>query len=117
MLLNFVVEGIYAAGLRGDPANAVTGCNYTQAAAFHSVWTAVSDDNGATWTDHLGFDPGPLHDASEIFADMALDNQGNPYLAFTMNLTNDQDPTARDRGPSNTRRRCSNSETCASPWP
>ncbi|HCO02303.1 MAG TPA: hypothetical protein DIT48_02835, partial [Actinobacteria bacterium] len=101
----------------GDPANAVTGCNYTQAAAFHSVWTAVSDDNGATWTDHLGFDPGPLHDASEIFADMALDNQGNPYLAFTMNLTNDQDPTARDRGPSNTRRRCSNSETCVSPWP
>ncbi len=84
---------IYVAWLAADPANPATGCNETQGTAFHSVWIAVSDDRGQTWTDHLAFDAGPGHDGSEIFADFALDNKGNPYLAFTMNLTNAQDPT------------------------
>jgi hypothetical protein len=54
---------------------------------------ASSDDKGQTWTDHLAYDAGPGHDGSEIFADLALDNQGNPYIAFSMNLTNGQDPS------------------------
>ena len=83
---------IYVAWLAADPANPATGCNETQGTAFHSVWIAVSDDKGQTWTDRLAFDAGPTHDGSEIFADLALDNRGNPYIAFTMNLTNDQDP-------------------------
>jgi hypothetical protein len=82
---------MYVSWLGADPANAATGCNETQLAAFHSVWTAYSDDQGATWTDHLVFDPGPLHDGSEIFPDITLDNQGNPYVAFAMNLTTEFD--------------------------
>jgi hypothetical protein len=84
---------IYVAWLAADPANAATGCNYTQGTAFHDIWVAISDDRGQTWTDKRVFDAGPGHDGSEIFADIALDNKGNPYVAFTMNLTNDQDPT------------------------
>jgi hypothetical protein len=83
---------IYVAWLAADPANAGTGCNYTQGTAFHSVWTAFSDDQGQTWTDSLAYDAGPGHDGSEIFADIALDNVGNPYLTFAMNLMNSQDP-------------------------
>lgn len=77
---------VYVVWLAADPANPVTGCNITQLAAFHSIWSAYSDDGGATWTDQLVFDPGPLHDGSEIFADLTLDNRGNPYVAFAMNL-------------------------------
>jgi hypothetical protein len=84
---------IFVAWLAGDPSNPATGCNYTQAESFHDIWVAVSEDKGQTWKDHLVYDAGPLHDASEIFADIALDNAGNPYIAFTMNLTNKQDPS------------------------
>jgi hypothetical protein len=83
---------IYVAWLAADPANVATGCNYTQGTAFHSVWTAYSDDKGQSWTDALAFDAGPGHDGSQIFADLTLDNKGNPYIAFSMNLTNSQDP-------------------------
>ncbi len=82
---------VYGAWLAGDPANAVTGCNETQLQAFHDVWIAYSDDQGATWTDKLVYDAGPLHDGSEIFADLSLDNKGNPYVAFTMNITDEFD--------------------------
>jgi hypothetical protein len=76
----------YAAWLAADAANAATGCNETQMAGFHSVWVAYSDDGGATWTDQLVYDAGPGHDGSEIFADLTLDDVGNPYVAFTMNI-------------------------------
>ncbi|HYT29488.1 MAG TPA: sialidase family protein, partial [Actinomycetota bacterium] len=82
---------VYVAWLAADPANPATGCNETQLAAFHTVWIAYSDDNGATWKDQLVFDGGLLHDGSEIFADMTLDNQGNPYVAFSMNLKDEFD--------------------------
>jgi len=82
---------IYVAWLAADPANPITGCNLTQLAAFHSVWSAYSDDGGQTWTDQLVYDAGPLHDGSEIFADLTLDNKGNPYVAFPMNLVNNFD--------------------------
>lgn len=88
---------MYAAWLAADGANNLaTGCNETQMAAFHSVWVAYSDDNGQTWTDTLVFDGGPLHDGSEIFADLTLDNVGNPYIAFTMNLVQDFDVWVTD---------------------
>ncbi len=82
---------IYVVWLAADPANPATGCNITQLAAFHSVWSAYSDDGGQTWTDQLVYDAGPLHDGSEIFADLTLDNQGNPYTAFVMNLRTEYD--------------------------
>jgi hypothetical protein len=82
---------IYVAWLAADPLNAATGCNLTQLQAFHSVWAAWSDDGGATWTDKLVYDAGPLHDGSEIFADLALDNKANPYVAYPMNLKNEFD--------------------------
>jgi hypothetical protein len=77
---------IYVAWLAADAANAVTGCNLTQLQAFHSVWVAWSDDLGQSWTDQLVYDAGPLHDGSELFADLAVDNRGNPYVAFSMNI-------------------------------
>jgi hypothetical protein len=82
---------IYVAWLAADPLNPVTGCNLTQLAAFHSIWSAYSDDGGHTWTDQLVYDAGPLHDGSEIFADLTLDNQGNPYIAFVMNIRSGYD--------------------------
>jgi len=82
---------IYVAWLAADPANPVTGCNITQLAAFHSIWSAYSDDGGQTWTDQIVYDAGPLHDGSEIFADLTLDNQGNPYVGFVMNLRSEYD--------------------------
>ncbi len=82
---------IYVLWLAADPANPATGCNITQLAAFHSIWSAYSDDGGQTWTDQLVYDAGPLHDGSEIFADLTLDNQGNPYTAFVMNLRTEYD--------------------------
>ena len=87
---------IYAAWLAADPANPATGCNETQMAAFHSVWIAYSDDRGATWTDKPVYDAGPLHDGSEIFADLTLDDVGNPYIAFTMNVEKQFDVWATD---------------------
>ena len=83
---------VYAAWLTGDAVtNAATGCNYTQMDTFHQVWIAWSDDGGQTWTDQLIFDGGFGHDASALFADLALDNQGNPYVAFGDNLGDEWD--------------------------
>ena len=82
---------IYVAWLAADPANPLTGCNITQLAAFHSIWSAYSDNGGQTWTDQLVYDAGPLHDGSEIFADLTLDNQGNPYVGFVMNINSEYD--------------------------
>jgi len=82
---------IYDSWMAADPLNPATGCNLTQLAAFHSVWIAWSDDQGATWTDQLVYDAGPLHDGSEIFADLTMDNRGNPYVAFAMNVQSEFD--------------------------
>ncbi|HEX9235131.1 MAG TPA: sialidase family protein [Actinomycetota bacterium] len=82
---------VYVAWLAADPLNAATGCNLTQLQAFHDIWVASSDDGGLTWTDHLVYDAGPLHDGSEIFADITLDNKGNPYVAFAMNIESEFD--------------------------
>jgi hypothetical protein len=82
---------VYVAWLAGDPSNSLTGCNETQLQAFHDIWLAYSDDQGATWTDKLIYDAGPLHDGSEIFADLTLDNRGNPYVAFSMNIASEFD--------------------------
>ena len=80
---------IFAAWIAADPSSLVTGCNLSQAQAFHNLIVAWSDDQGATWTPQVAFDGGPLHDASSPFAGFTLDNQGNPYFGFTMNLNSD----------------------------
>lgn len=83
---------VYVAWLAADVAtSAGTGCNITMMDTFHSVWVAWSDDEGATWNSHLAFDGGFGHDASGLFADLTLDNQGNPYLAFSDNLNGEWD--------------------------
>ena len=74
---------MYVAWIASDPESAPTGCNLTQAQAFHTVFVAWSDDNGATWTPQLAYDAGLGHDASTPFASFALDNQGNPYVGIT----------------------------------
>ncbi|HEX8099243.1 MAG TPA: sialidase family protein, partial [Actinomycetota bacterium] len=77
----------YIAWLAGDLAtNPSTGCNYTQLNTFHTIWIAWSDDQGAHWTPHLVYDAGPMHDASALFADITVDSEGNPYVAYGMNL-------------------------------
>jgi hypothetical protein len=83
---------VYATWLTGDVVtNPATGCNITQMDTFHQVWIAWSDDQGQTWTDQLVFDGGFGHDASALFADLTLDNQGNPYIAFGDNLKDEWD--------------------------
>lgn len=78
---------VYAVWLSGNVVtNPATGCNYTQMDTFGQVWSAWSDDEGATWTNQLIYDAGLFgHDASYLFADLALDNAGNPYVTFTLN--------------------------------
>jgi hypothetical protein len=83
---------VYAAWLAADlPTNVATGCNLTQLNTFHSAWIAWSDDGGASWTAHPVFDGGFGHDASALFADLTLDDRGNPYVAFGDNLTGEWD--------------------------
>jgi hypothetical protein len=86
---------VYVAWLAGDPVlNPATGCNVTQMQTFHTVWLAYSDNADAqlpTWTDVLVYDGGLGKDAGSIFADITLDNQGNPYIGFSMNIANEWD--------------------------
>ena len=74
---------MYVAWIASDPESAATGCNLSQAQAFHTVFVAWSDDNGATWTPQLAYDAGIGHDASTPFASFALDDKGNPYIGIT----------------------------------
>jgi hypothetical protein len=82
---------VYVLWMAGNAAtNPTTGCNETQMDTFGQIWSAYSDDEGATWTDQLVYDAGAIgHDASYIFADLTLDDAGNPYTAFAIN---DADP-------------------------
>jgi hypothetical protein len=83
---------VYVAWLAADaPTSVATGCNDTQLDTFHSIWVAWSDDQGATWTTQPVFDGGFGHDASALFADLTLDDQGNPYVAFGDNLDGEWD--------------------------
>jgi hypothetical protein len=71
--------------IASDPPSDASGCNYTMAAAFHTLWVAYSDDNGSTWTPQQAFDGGIGHDASTPFVGFTLDDTGNPYFGFAMN--------------------------------
>jgi hypothetical protein len=84
---------IYAAWIASDPESAGTGCNVTMVQAFHNLFVAWSDDNGATWTPQLAYDAGIGHDASTPFVAFTLDNQGNPYFSFTTPARNDNPAT------------------------
>src|SRR5204862_2657854 len=74
---------IYVAWIASDPESPATGCNVTMLQAFHNLFIAWSDDNGATWTPQLAYDAGIGHDTSTPFVSFTLDNQGNPYFSFT----------------------------------
>src|SRR5258708_28192994 len=54
--------------------------------AFHTLWISYSDDNGVTWTPQMAYDAGLGHDTSTPFVGFTLDNQGNPYFGFAVNL-------------------------------
>ena len=83
---------VYAAWLTGDPVtNPATGCNITQMDTFHTIWIGWSDDQGQTWTSQLIYDGGFGHDASALFSDLTLDDQGNPYVAFADNIGDEWD--------------------------
>jgi len=78
---------IYVAWIASDPTAFATGCNASQAQAFHNVFVAWSDDNGQTWTPQLAYDAGLFHDTSTPFVGFTLDNAGNPYFGFAANNT------------------------------
>ena len=88
---------VFVTWLASDATQDGTGCNLTQDQSFHTLWSAWSDDaltaSTPTWHPQMAFDtcfdpsaavPAPScgHDASTPFASMAMDTQGNPYLAF-----------------------------------
>jgi hypothetical protein len=73
---------VYVAWIASDPESLGTGCNVTMDQAFHNLFVAWSDDNGATWTPQLAYDAGIGHDTSTPFVAFTLDNQGNPYFSF-----------------------------------
>jgi hypothetical protein len=91
--VNFVKSGphagrVYVAWIASDPTAFGSGCNLSQAQAFHNLFVAWSDNITSatpTWTPQLAFDGGVGHDASSPFAAFTLDDKGNPYFAFTMN--------------------------------
>lgn len=83
---------VYVSWLASDDAqNAGTGCNESQLAGYHTMWVAWSDDGGATWTDQLVYDGGIGRDGSEFWPDITLDNKGNPYVSFSMNIDDEFD--------------------------
>jgi hypothetical protein len=84
---------IYVAWIASDPSSAGTGCNVTQAQAFHNLFVAYSDDHGATWTPQLAYDAGTGHDTSTPFVAFTLDENGNPYLAFATPAPSDNPAT------------------------
>jgi hypothetical protein len=61
--------------------------------AFHNLFVAWSDDNGATWTPQLAYDAGIGHDTSTPFVAFTLDNQGNPYFSFDTPAPSDNPAT------------------------
>ncbi|MDQ6747157.1 MAG: glycoside hydrolase, partial [Candidatus Dormibacteraeota bacterium] len=81
---------IYASWIGADPTSAVSGCNITEAEAFHNLLIAWSDDQGNSWNTEVALDAGQFHDASTPFAAFNIDDQGNPYIAFANNTNWDQ---------------------------
>ena len=77
---------IYVAWIAADPVQNATGCNVSMLQSFHTLWVSHSDDNGATWTPNQAFDAGIGHDASTPFVGFTLDDRGNPYFGFAINL-------------------------------
>src|SRR4029077_20059519 len=77
---------IFVAWIAADPLQNPTGCNVSMDQSFHNLFLSYSDDGGLTWTAQQAFDAGIGHDASTPFTAFAIDNQGNPYFAFTINL-------------------------------
>lgn len=77
---------IIVAWIAADLAQNATGCNVSMLQAFHTLWVSYSDDGGTTWTPQLAFDAGLGHDASTPFVGFTLDEQGNPYFGFAINL-------------------------------
>jgi hypothetical protein len=75
---------IYVAWIAADLATNAQGCNVTMLQAFHTGWIAWSDGGGApgTWNVQQVIDMGVGHDMSTPFTGFAMDNHGNPYLAF-----------------------------------
>ena len=74
---------IYVSWIAADLPQNATGCNITMLQAFHTAWVAWSDDQGSSWTVQQAFDAGIGHDMSTPFVAFTLDDQGNPYMAFT----------------------------------
>jgi hypothetical protein len=74
---------IYVAWIASDPESPATGCNVTMVQSFHNLFVAYSDDHGKSWTIALAYDAGIGHDASTPFTAFTIDDQGNPYMAFT----------------------------------
>jgi hypothetical protein len=67
--------------------NAATGCNYTQGTIFNKYYVAFSKDNGLTWSNVKAFEgldntTDNPNDLSEIFSNIAVDRQGNVYIAY-----------------------------------
>ncbi|HYM95693.1 MAG TPA: sialidase family protein [Candidatus Sulfotelmatobacter sp.] len=77
---------IYVAWIAADLAQNATGCNISMLQSFHTLWLSWSDDHGLTWTPQQAFDAGIGHDASTPFVGFTLDDQGNPYFGFAINL-------------------------------
>jgi hypothetical protein len=80
---------IFVAWIAADPVQNGTGCNVTMLQSFHNLFIAYSDDNGLTWAAQEAFDAGIGHDTSTPFVSFTIDNSGNPYFAFTVNLHSD----------------------------
>ena len=73
--------------IAADIAQNATGCNVTMAQSFHTIWVSYSDDDGQTWTAQQAFDAGVGHDTSTPFVGFTIDNRGNPYFGFAVNLS------------------------------
>jgi hypothetical protein len=101
---------IYVAWIAADPSAVGTGCNFTQAQAFHNLIVAYADPpftfstgTGALpptiqWTGVIAADIGLFHDSSTPFVGFTLDNLGNPYFGYAANALSNP---ATCSGPSN----------------
>jgi hypothetical protein len=60
-----------------------------------SLWVAISNDEGNTWTRHLVANLGP-HDAANIFPELTVDTAGNLYYTWSQAQSVDQNTPANE---------------------
>jgi hypothetical protein len=86
---------MFVSWIASDAIQDTSGCNVSMLQSFHTIWVSYSDPSSgyATWTSQLVYDAGIGHDVSTPFASFAMDDSGNPYIAFDSEVPSENPAT------------------------